>query len=247
MLNDGINNVPDNTIAFLNLDGISKERIDNVLSPIEKKRDWFTPHFYKCLPLTIANQYGYVVKSEYDMTLEWNGGDTIYDISCISSENEEVMKTLYPKISSHFGSGILTVNIPFIFRTSPGVNLMTINPPNYQLPGLTVMSGSVETDNLRYTFSINLKINLINTKIFIPKGYPLAAIIPVKRNFIESFTIVDLEDIFSSKLIDEEFTAYEDQKLERNILEPELNGKGNKNYMLGKDVYGNKFPDHQKP
>jgi hypothetical protein len=247
MINDGINDVPDNTIAMFNLEDLSQERIDNILSPIEKKRDWFTPHFYRCLPLSIANQYGYVIKSEYDFTLEWNGGDDRYDIKWYFNDDIEKVKTMYPRISSHFGHGIITIDIPFMFRTPPGINLMTINPPNYVLSGITVMSGSVETDNLRYTFTVNLKINTPETHITIPKGFPLAAIIPVKRDFIESFKMKNAEDVMSEDLVLEELNAYNDQKLERFIIERTLKNNVNQNYMFGRDVYGNKFKDHQKP
>jgi hypothetical protein len=56
MINQG-NNVPEKTIAvFIEKDlskDITKDRLFNLIKKSPKKRDWFTPHFYRCLPLTI--------------------------------------------------------------------------------------------------------------------------------------------------------------------------------------------------
>ena len=81
MINQG-NNVPNNTIAVftdpfvVNLESKERDRLFNVIEKSPKKRDWFTPHFYKCLPLTIGNQYGFVIKSEFDFSFVWNGQDS---------------------------------------------------------------------------------------------------------------------------------------------------------------------------
>jgi hypothetical protein len=133
MINDGINDVPDKTIALFynnSIDGLSEDLIKKIIVKPDKKRDWFDPHFYNCLPLVVANTYGFIVKSQYAFNVFWDGGPyrSSMQITEIHEENSE------PKVldvSSHFGHGILTVNVPFIFRTPPGINLMTINPPNY--------------------------------------------------------------------------------------------------------------------
>ena len=38
-----------------------------------------------------------------------------------------------------------------------------------------------------------------------------------------------------------------DAQIHRKEVEQTLKTKSGKHYMLGEDVYGNKFPDHQKP
>ena len=80
MINDGINDVPDKTIAIFTSPRIydqelSQDRILGMVKKSDKKRDWFSPHFYRCLPLTIGNQYGFTVSSEFDIGFEWNGQD----------------------------------------------------------------------------------------------------------------------------------------------------------------------------
>jgi hypothetical protein len=253
MINQG-NNVPDNTIAvFTNPFDTSwqfdnKERLYNIVDKSPKKRDWFTPHFYRCLPLTIGNQYGFVIKSEFDFSFIWDGGDSKDSIKFFFNENEESLNKKHPRVETHFGSGIVTISTPFTLRTPPGVNLMTINPPNYIIPNVTVMTGVIEADNIRRNFTFNLKIQIPNIQVNVPAGAPIAGFIPIPRYFADSFELKYAEDIFLEKeVIDEELQADIDVNVYRKDIEPDLpNGVG-RQYFLGKDIYGNKFPDHQKP
>ena len=253
MINDGINNVPDKTIVIFIQPKIpdsklSKERILNIVKKCEKKRDWFTPHFYRCLPLTIGNQYGFTISLEFDIGFEWKGGNSkdetlIYSDPKVNNSGY----TYYPNISSHFGHGIVTINPPIVFRTPPGVNLLTINPPNHILSNITVMTGVVETDNLRRNFTFNLKLQIPNIKVVIPAGTPLAAFIPVPRYYCDEFELDFAENIFNQEIIDEELKASQDATQYRENVEPNLKNSVGRHYFKGTDVYGNPFPDHQTP
>jgi hypothetical protein len=253
MINDGINDVPDKTIAIFTSptiynENLTQERILNMTKKSTKKRDWFSSHFYRCLPLTIGNQYGFTISSEFEISFEWNGGDRPEDLKIYT--NEDLNKTdnlKYPNISTHFGHGIITINPPYFFRTPPGVNLMTINPPNYVIPNVTVMTGVVETDNLRRNFTFNLKVQMSNIRVTIPAGYPLAAFMPIPRYYSDEFNLDFAENIFSKEFVDEEIKADRASNKHRDEVEPKLKNRVGGHYMQGKDVYGNKFKDHQKP
>jgi len=253
MINDGINDVPDKTIAIFTSPAVhdkklTQERILDMVKKPDKKRDWFTPHFYRCLPLTIGNQYGFTISSEFDITFEWNGGDTPEDTTIYVDQNlTNSDNAKYPNISTHFGHGIMTINTPFFFRTPPGVNLMTINPPNYIIPNVTPMTGVIETDNLRRNFTFNFKIQIPNIRTHIPAGYLIGAFIPVPRYYCDNFKLEFAENIFSKEIIEEEIKADNDAGRYRNEVEPTLKNGVGKHYMQGIDVYGNKFKDHQKP
>jgi hypothetical protein len=253
MINDGINDVPDKTIAIFTNPAIhnkelTQERILGMVKRPDKKRDWFSPHFYRCLPLTIGNQYGFIISSEFDISFEWNGGDGLEDSKIYLNEQLNDTDNLkYPNVSSHFGHGVITINTPYAFRTPPGVNLMTINPPNYVIPNVTVMTGVIETDNLRRPFTFNLKIQIPNIRTVIPAGYPLAAFMPVPRYYSDKFNLDFAENLFSKEIVDEELKAGNDAGNYRENVEPTLKNSVGKHYMQGKDVYGNKFKDHQKP
>ena len=249
MLNQG-NNVPDKTIAVVLEDydnGFDYSQIDTLISKPSKKRDWFDPRFYRCLPLTIGNQYGYIVKCQYDFSIMWNGGNSVDDLFFEVYEEEETLNKKYPKIESHFGHGIATIGLPFTLRTPPGVNLMTINPPNTILPNITVMTGVVESDNLRRSFTINLKMQTPNTKVFIPAGTPIAGILPIPRYYCDEFKLVNAMDIFSENLVVEEIQSIADARIKRTEIEFLSKNQVGQDYFKGRDVYGNLFPDHQKP
>ena len=66
-INDAGYEVPDKKIVLIPHDDIPIERLPNLISSLknEKTRDWFSKEFYRCLPLTIGNQYGFIIKSEY--------------------------------------------------------------------------------------------------------------------------------------------------------------------------------------
>ena len=247
MINQG-NNVPDNTIAIFadRFDvPIAHDRIKNMVSKTSKTRDWFIPHFYRCLPLVIGNQYGFVLKAEFDFSVEWDGGEGTNAIKIYFNNTEEEISNVYPRLESRFGQGILTINPPFSLRTPPGVNLMTINPPNEILPNITVMTGVVESDNLRRNFTFNIKLQMPNQRVFFPAGTSLAAFLPIPRYFGDQFELKMAEDVFNESVIVEELIAAQDAYEYRNTVEPTLPNRVGRSYFRGEDVYGNKFPDHQ--
>lgn len=210
----------------------------------EKRRDWFSDHAYLCLPLTIGNQYGFVVKSAHTFDVIWNGGNFLTDLKIIMHDFNGDHKNQY--INSHFGLGIVTIQNSFTLRTPPGVNLMTINPPNYFIDGISHMTGVVECDNLRRDFTFNLKVTRPNHKIRINRGDWIGAFIPVPRYFVDSFEMIDAKDCLTTEQIAEEQQASKDFAVERNGPDKERAHQAGRRYFQGEDVYGNKFLDHQK-
>ena len=251
MINQGID-VPDKTIAVFpryqeNNEFISMERISAMVKKPSKKREWFTPKFYRCLPLTIGNQYGFTIQSEFSFSALWTGGEEPESILLSADGTQEDLHSFYPKVSSHFGSGILTISPPFVLRTPPGVNLITINPPNYIIPNVTVMTGVVESDNLRRMFTFNLKLQIPHVMTHFPAGTPLAAFIPVPRYFSDEFELKDANEIFSPELIEQEHNAADEANAVRERALSNTKYGIDRDYFQGKDPYGNQFPDHQMP
>jgi hypothetical protein len=225
--------------------------ISSFLKPLNKnhKRDWFTPHFYKCLPLSIANMQGLAFSSPYSFEVFWNGktqrdGISFKVYSDYEIDNFEKMNHVI--LSSEFGHGIFTMHFPLILKTPPDVNLMTIAPPNYPLPGISPMSGVIETDNLSFTFTLNFKIDLPNTLIKIEKNYPLMGIIPIPRNYCDSFELVNAYDILNKDDIEEQRQIAREQAIARN-KQNKYNEKPDGRYYKGIDIRNNKFKNHQLP
>jgi hypothetical protein len=247
--------VPDKTIAFFPVipnDNLKKFNLDNVdlfLKPLNlnHKRNWFTPHFYKCLPLSIGNMQGFVFSLPYTVSVFWNGENKPEGIAIEYYEDSKIYDGInFIHLTSEFGSGIVTIHFPLTLKTPPGINLMTIAPPNFPTPGLSPMTGVIESDNIRFSFTLNLKIDLLNTKIIIEKDAPLVGIIPIPRYFCDSFQLKNAYDIFDKKIVDEEITVVNKHSKKR-IKSQQNNLGADKLYYLGKDVNGNKFKDHQLP
>ena len=251
--------VPDNTVAFypvkpdVGLKEFSQD-ISVFLKPLNKdhKRDWFSSHFYHCLPLSIGNLQGFAFSVPFDFEVFWNGGPNTEDIFIkLVSEIEDDLKDMnHVHVSSEFGNGIFTVHFPVILRTPPEVSLMTIPAPNYPIPGVSPMTGVVETDNLRFTFTLNFKIDLPNVAILFKKDYPIMCLLPIPRNFCDSFKLVNAYDIFDKQIVEEERKICD----EMSKLRVKSNKEFRKNqkykpdalYYKGIDVRKNKFKNHHQ-
>jgi hypothetical protein len=245
MINQG-NDVPDNTIAvfYKNNLNMSDERLGHMLSKPDKKREWFYPNFYKCLPLAIGNTYGFIITAEYDFTVYWSGGEGVDDLK-INIPDIKAAQYGHPSIVSNFGAGIFTVNTPFFIRTPPNVNIMTINPPNYILPLSTVMCGVVETDNLRKNFTFNVKVHVPDAEITFHAGHPIGAFIPIPRNYADNFELRPATEIFDKETVREEVQACQDADDKRDMNREKNPPEFDRDYIRGVDTYGNKFNNHQ--
>ena len=241
--------IPSNVIAIVPLSKSFSKEYQKVLKSLSNniKRDWFVKHAYYCLPLTIGNQSGFVVKSLYDFTVVWNGGQKPLDVTVEMHDPDEYNKWKnLQKLEPHFGMGTVTIQHGFSIRTPKGINIMTGNPPNYYIDGITNMTGVVETDNLRRDFTFNFKITRPNFEIKICKGDWIGYFIPYPRHFVDHFSLTDAYDIFTDELIEEEIQCGRDFGKERSGPDRQKLGGNGRRYWNGEDIYGNKFPDHQK-
>lgn len=210
-----------------------------------KKREWFSEHAYMCLPIVIGNQYGYVVKALYDFDVVWNGGNNVSDLHIMFKDGiQSGHKGQW--VTSNFGLGIITIQNNFNLRTTDSINLMTINPPNYFIDGIHHMTGVVECDNLRRDFTFNLKVTRPNYLIQIKKNDWIGCFIPVPRYFVDSFELVDAKDVLTEEEIKIEIQAAADAGKERETVDKKKRHGAGRRYLKGEDVYGNKFPDHQR-
>ena len=263
MINDGINNVPDNTLCAL---VYGKDKSVKAIKDLKGdiRRDWFSDLFYFCLPITFANQIGFAVISLFDFSVIWDGGKEVDSVFIESNSliNEEIYNSgdhVYgndkQKVSSFFGHGTFSIFNDFILRTPNNVNLMFTQAPNYFIPGVSPMTAILETDNLTRDFAMTFKITVPNIKIDIKSGDVLAVLIPMQRGFPDSFELKNAEDLFDIKVLSDSVkVAHEHEKVAREIFEKKgFYGKTEEDdekkigiYYKGYDPYGKKFNSHQK-
>jgi Family of unknown function (DUF6065) len=124
------------------------------LVPATAKRDWmdaFTHrHPYRCLPLAVANAYGWHVLLPADVVVRWNGKNRLSDIEISCDRPYQVV--------SNFKRGIVTFDISYIFQTPPGYHLLVTGPANTFKDGVAPMTAVIESDWLPYTFTFNYQL-----------------------------------------------------------------------------------------
>lgn len=249
MINDSNNLIPEGNIALVPLENIDKESIPFVVDSLRGciKRSWLNEHAYYCLPLIIGSQYGFVIKSTFSFTAVWNGKEGI-DATTITIHDQKLNSNNHPMqfISSHFGSGIITLQNRFYFRTPLGVNLMTINPPNYFIPYLQNLTAVVETDNLRRDFTFNLKITTPNVDVKVNVGDIISAFIPIPRFFVDKFDLVLADEILSKEVIELDLDQGNKFKVERLGADKEKPHQAGRRYFKGIDADNNLFYQHQQ-
>ncbi|WP_156427338.1 DUF6065 family protein [Novosphingobium sp. Fuku2-ISO-50] len=156
--------------------------------PASSKRGWMdaAPEAfpYRCLPLGIANSYGWDILSPCGFEAEWNGGIAPEDVVVRpdpGARDHEVPVAL-------FGLGTFTIHIQGLFRTPPGWNMLVSGPPNSPKDGIAPLSGIIETDWSPYTFTMNWKLTRPGHVVRFEENEVIAHIFPIERKVIETIT-----------------------------------------------------------
>jgi hypothetical protein len=89
--------------------------------------------------------------------------------------------------SSHFGNGILTWDLPMLFRTPPGYNLLVRGPANYPKDAVCPLEGIVETDWASASFSMSWKFTRKLMPVRFEVDEPICMIVPQRRAELEEF------------------------------------------------------------
>jgi hypothetical protein len=149
-------------------------------------------------------------------------------------------------VSTHFENGIITFQNYFALKTSPGINLMTIQPPNMYIPGCIAMTGVVEADQIRRDFTFNLKMTVPNYEVKINRGDVIGAFIPIPRYFVENFQLALASELFNEELCENELKEAKALGLERSTSDKEKNHGAGRRYFKGLHSDNIPYADHQK-
>ena len=126
------------------------------IAPARASRDWMDAtdqrYAYRCIPLSVANASGWEVLSPFGFQAYWNGGQA-KDAIVLSDAADAARLARFA--TSHFGHGILTFHLGYLFRTSPGWALLARGPPNSAKARIEPLEGLVETDWLPFSFTMN--------------------------------------------------------------------------------------------
>lgn len=182
--------------------------------PAASERTWMdeTPErfAYRCLPLTIANGMGWELLLPFAISAEWNGGAELSDIAVSAPGGEDV----HQFAASHFGSGILTFQTHYLFRTEPAVALWVRGSPNRPKDGIAPLDGIVETDWLTFTFTMNWMFTRPGRVTF-AKDEPYCFITPVAYRALDE-VVPEIRPIADDPDVQAGYEEYRRLRLEFN-------------------------------
>jgi hypothetical protein len=196
---------------------------------------------YRCLPILMANQAGWVLCSPAAVEAVWLGGEGIDQLQVSAQAGNGGCPA-----ASHFGHGILTWIIPFLFRTPPDYNLLVRGPANAPKDGISALEGLVETDWAMSTFTMNWKVTRPNTPISFEEGEPICMVVPQRRGELEAFApaVIGLHE---AEEIDEHYSAWSDGRRAFNaqLTAGPVEELWQKHYFRGKTPSGLRAEEHQ--
>jgi hypothetical protein len=182
--------------------------------PLSLNRKWMNDtnkkFAYKCLPLNIANQYGWAVLSPANFSVSWYGGSGKEQVEVFSSDPD----FLESIIVSHFGEATFTLQLDFVIQTPENYSLYIRGVPNEINSTIRPLDAIVETDWLPFTFSYNYKFAETGTVDF-KRGDPLFVFFPIERNSVENFKLkqINIED---NQDLYQDFLDYSDSRISFN-------------------------------
>jgi Family of unknown function (DUF6065) len=180
------------------------------ISPASTNRAWMrkmletrTGWPNRCLPMLIANQSGWELRNPCAFTATWMGSDHGVDVLIAPDKRDATQ--LLPL--SHFGYGTLTWNLPMLFRTPPGYNLLVRGPANYPKDGVCPLEGIVETDWASASFSMSWKLTRKHWPVRFEVDEPICMIVPQRRGELEEFA-PELRSIESDKDLQRKYELF---------------------------------------
>ena len=212
-----------------------------------RRRDWMddTPDrfAYRCLPLAIANQIGWEILCPIDFSARWNGKEGLDAIRFkFHGEHSEL-------VGSHFGHGVLTFTLGYLFRTTKAHNLWVKGPTNQHKDGIAALEGVIETDWAPFTFTMNWRFTRRRQWVRFEKDEPICTVLPYPRHYISKFE-PQLKNLNENAKLYAQYTKWREDRLAFNEglkdASSDAAKKGwQRDYMKGEDQDGNVFSGHE--
>lgn len=200
------------------------------------KRDWMDEykHMYRCLPMTIANQNGWVINLPCNVYVTWFGG---MDRTSMHFWVDPEYNVPNQWVKCHFIGGVVTFEFDFLIHTTHKTNMIVRGAPNVFVDGAHPLEGVVETDWLPYTFTMNWKVTRTNQVVHFKKGMPICFIQPVPHNYSETFDF-EIDYLENNSSLNEKYHEWNRQRMafsEQRKLGDEKR-EWQRDYFEGRDV-----------
>lgn len=211
------------------------------VEPAGLKRKWMNEtdneYAYRCLPLNVANQHGWVVYPNSDIILRCN------ENTDGKSEHVDIIRNKDGIAQSHFGHDTFTFTLPFLVKTPPGYSLWIGGAPNHKMKGCQPLTGIYETDWAPYTFTMNWVFTSYNQNVVFTPNDPLVFFFPIKRNDIKEFELVK-KPLGEEEEILNHYKKWSEMRNQFNNNDSRTPEEWMKHYFRGKYPDGSKCPIH---
>ncbi len=221
---------------------------DMPLLPAPVRRDWMddatNQYANRCLPLLIANQAGWIIPCPVSFTARWLGFQDLDSLVLDFGGNPPDKR-----VSSHFGHGVITFTVPYLFRTPDGIELWVKGPSNVIVDGAQALEGVVETDWSPASFTMNWKLTRSHRDVSFLAGQPICMIVPVSLGLAEKLDprlrVIDLDTQLGAEYMTWR-KSREDFLRALNRGEPDATAAGwQKDYFRGRAGHGRARADHR--
>lgn len=202
----------------------------------------------RCLPLRMANQAGWFLLNDRRIDLVWHGGKSPADLMITYYKRSpfEDIRTQEMYARSHFGHGIVTWRIPYLFCTPAGYNLFVRGPTNWCKRGAVPLDAVVESDWSVATFTMNWKLTEVGERISFDEGEPICMIIPERRGCAEQFE-PEIRELAENPELEVDYRTWSHSREEflEEVGKPGSPPFWQKDYYLGRVPKGRLFSQHQ--
>jgi len=206
---------------------------------------------YRCIPLIAANTMGWELLNPIDAEIIWSGGALNTDVKIKQAERDKFGPV------SHFGVGMITWYVPFLFRTSPELGLLVTGPPNHERNDCVPLDAFVRTDWLPFPFTLNWRITRPGETVKFSTGEVIATVLPYPIAMLNE-TALEITDLADDPAFLDEVNqwgrarAQNVQKAQADIAAwldggeaPTGEGVWNSQYVKAKGGSENGFEPHQ--
>jgi hypothetical protein len=134
------------------------------------KRDWmdatYNKHAYQCMPMTLANVYGWEVQIEEDLVVQWDGANPpqILQGEYTSTGRKQAVSSI---------AGMISINIGWAINTEENYSTWFTGPPNYFMDGAICLTATLPTSWWPDETQMNWKITKINEPVVFKAGDPI--------------------------------------------------------------------------
>lgn len=183
------------------------------IRPASPRRGWMdetsNKFAYRCLPLTMASQFGWELLSPCTFDALWTGGKGPGAVQVVHLGGRGQLP------ETHFGHGILTFHPCHLFRTESPYDLFVGGPINLRKDGIQPLTGLVETDWLPFTFSMNWAFTRPGVVVRFEEGEPFCQFFPVVTSTVESVR-PELRDLSSEPELERQYREWRDLRNQWN-------------------------------